>query len=175
MIIETYKKEIDTITYVNEYVNVEEFLQMCKQCPNYNNVWTCPPFDFSPEGYWKQYSILEVIAKKIILEPEEKNEGWETIIAQVKKDLTEELFSMEKEIPGSISLSAGHCEECGEVCLRKENKPCCNKGRMRYSIEALGGNVGLTIQKLMGLKLEWVTEGEVPDYFILVGGILKNE
>ena len=59
MIIETYKAEIDTITYVKDYVNEEEFLEMCKQCPNYNNVWTCPPFDFSAEEYWKKYKTLE--------------------------------------------------------------------------------------------------------------------
>ena len=174
MIIENYKKEIDTVTYVNEYVNVEEFLDMCKQCPNYNTIWSCPPFDFCPNEYWKKYSKLEVITKKIILQEEERNENWKEIIATVKKDLTAELFRLEEEYPESISLSAGHCEECSNVCKRKENQPCCNKEKMRYSIEALGGNVGLTIERLMGLKLEWVTDGEVPSYFILVGGLLKK-
>ena len=45
---------------------------------------------------------------------------------------------------------------------------------MRYSIESLGGNVGLTVSKLMGIELEWVTEGKVPSYFVLVGGLLKK-
>lgn len=174
MVVETYKKEIDITTYVNDYVNVEEFLQMCKQCPNYNKVWSCPPFDFSPEDYWKKYSSLEIVAKKIILSQDERNDDWEKIIFSIKKELTAELFSMEEKIPNSISLSAGHCEECPTVCKRKDNQPCCNNNKMRYSIEALGGNVGLTIQKLMGLELEWVTEDEVPNYFILVGGLLKN-
>ena len=174
MVIETYKKEIDIPTYVDKYVNVEEFLEKCKECPNYNQVWTCPPFDFSPEDYWKKYSTMELVAKKIILSPDERNGDWIAVLAKVKKELTAELFEMEKEFKGSISLSAGHCEQCEEVCNRKYNQPCCNKERMRYSIEALGGNVGLTIQNLMGLSLEWVTENEVPSYFILVGGILKK-
>lgn len=174
MIIETYKKEIDTATYVKDYVNVEEFLEKCKECPNYNMVWTCPPFDFSSEDYWKQYSMLEIIAKKILLSPEERTGDWAGVLAKVKKDLTAELFAKEQEVMGSISLGAGHCEECGNVCRRREQLPCCNKEKMRYSIEALGGNVGHTIQKLLGLQLEWVTQGEAPSYFILVGGLLKK-
>ena len=43
---------------------------------------------------------------------------------------------------------------------------------MRYSVEALGGNVGLTVQKLLGIQLEWMEEGKLPSYFVLVGGLL---
>ena len=43
---------------------------------------------------------------------------------------------------------------------------------MRYSIESLGGNVGLTISKLLKLELEWIEEGKLPNYFILVSGLL---
>ena len=96
MVIETYKKEIDIPTYVDKYVNVEEFLEKCKECPNYNQVWTCPPFDFSPEDYWKKYSTMELVAKKIILSPDERNGDWIAVLAKVNKELTAELFEMEK-------------------------------------------------------------------------------
>lgn len=43
---------------------------------------------------------------------------------------------------------------------------------MRYSIESIGGNVGLTVSKLLGIQLEWLKEGQVPEYFVLVGGLL---
>lgn len=43
---------------------------------------------------------------------------------------------------------------------------------MRYSIESLGGNVGLTIEKLMGIHLEWMEEGRLPHHFVLVSGLL---
>lgn len=45
---------------------------------------------------------------------------------------------------------------------------------MRYSIEALGGSVGMTIEKLMGLKLEWMEDGTLPHYFVLVCGMLRR-
>ena len=44
---------------------------------------------------------------------------------------------------------------------------------MRYSIESIGGNVGLTLGKLMGIELEWMEEGRLPHYFVLVCGLLK--
>ena len=43
---------------------------------------------------------------------------------------------------------------------------------MRYSIEALGGNVGLTVTRYLGQKLEWIEEGRLPRYFMLVAGLL---
>ena len=52
--------------------------------------------------------------------------------------------------------------------------PCRYPETMRYSIESLGGNVGLTIEKLMGLKLEWMEEGRLPHHFILVCGLLQK-
>ena len=45
---------------------------------------------------------------------------------------------------------------------------------MRYSIEALGGNVGKTVHDLLGIELEWIEEGKVPSYFVLVGGLLEK-
>ena len=43
---------------------------------------------------------------------------------------------------------------------------------MRYSVESLGGNVGLTVQKLLHLHLEWIEENRLPHHFILVNGLL---
>ena len=41
----TEKKECDVkvCEYIENYVNVEEFLKYCEECPNYGNVWSCPP------------------------------------------------------------------------------------------------------------------------------------
>lgn len=62
----------------------------------------------------------------------------------------------------------------GEGCSRPLGEPCRRPGDMRYSIESIGGNVGLTVSKLMGIELEWVQEGKLPSYFVLVGGLLKK-
>ena len=73
----------------------------------------------------------------------------------------------------SVSLSAGSCTICGVGnCTRPSGAPCRHAGKIRYSIESLGGNVGLTCRKLMGLQLEWIEDGKVPSYFVLCAGLL---
>ncbi|MBR5316066.1 MAG: DUF2284 domain-containing protein [Firmicutes bacterium] len=173
MKIETYEKTIAVSDYIEGYVCVEEFLEMCKACRNWQRKWSCPSYDFDPvEDYWKKYEQFHVVGKKMILEEEEK-ENWQELMAVVKEELTTELFEREAEHEGSQSLSAGSCQVCGEDnCTRKIGEPCRFPDKMRYSIESLGGNVGLTCSKLLGIRLQWIEEGKIPDYFVLVGGLL---
>ena len=108
----------------------------------------------------------------MILDEEEK-ENWQTLMAEVKAELTEELYQREEDYPNSQSLSAGSCQICTEDnCTRKIGEPCRFPDKMRYSIESVGGNVGLTCSKLLGIRLQWMEEGQIPDYFVLVGGLL---
>lgn len=173
--VEIFEKEISVDQYIKDYVNAAEFIEYCKRCPNYGAVWSCPPYDFDAEGYWKDFSTLYITARKIIFEPETDIEKSREIMSEVKDDMSRGLYMMEKRYPGSVSLSAGSCSMCRtEGCSRKDNKPCRHPELMRYSIESIGGNVGLTVSKLMGIELEWVTEGKLPSYFVLVGGLLKK-
>lgn len=178
---ERYEAEISVKEYLDQYVDIPGFLEKCRKCPNYEHIWSCPPFDFDAESYWKQYEHLELTAVKIVFDkeyagkpfPEEKmSEIIKSSIETVKQELSRELLERERERPGSISLSAGCCTACGEVCSRKNAVPCRFSDELRYSIEALGGNVGLTISRLMGIELEWMEEGKLPDYFVLVCGML---
>ena len=92
---------------------------------------------FDPVDYWKKFDHLYVIGKKMILEEEDK-ENCGDLMKQVKADLTEELYAMEEKRPGSISLSAGSCEICGENgCTKTTGEPCRFPDKMRYSIEVL--------------------------------------
>ena len=173
MKIETYEKTIEMESYVKDYVNAEEFLACCKACENYDRKWCCPSFAFDPvEDYWKKFDYLYVVGKKMMLAEEDK-ENWEHLMAEVKAELTSDLFEREKAYPGSKSLSAGSCHICGEDnCSKVLGEPCRFPEKMRYSIESLGGNVGLTASKLLGIELQWIEAGKIPDYFVLVGGLL---
>ena len=68
-----YEAEVPVDAYLKECVDVPTFLEYCKQCPNYGKVWSCPPYDFSPEEYWKKYRMLHLISVKINF-PEEMTE-----------------------------------------------------------------------------------------------------
>ncbi len=173
--LERFQKKISVEEYIRGYVNVAEFLGYCRQCPNYDKVWSCPGHDFDPEEYWRDYSSLNLLGYKINFDGTETENRSLEIMAEVKKQLTEELFEMENAHPGSVSLSAGSCSTCGKgSCTRPSGKPCRYPDKMRYSIEALGGNVGKTVHDLLGIELEWIEEGKVPSYFVLVGGLLEK-
>ena len=173
--VENYSTRVKVADYIREYVNVEEFLEKCKECPNYGKIWSCPPFDFDPYGYWKNFSELEIKAKKIIFKEPVTAEESRNILTEIKDGMTAELYESEGKYPGSISLSAGSCSMCREKgCTRPDGKACRHCDIIRYSIEAIGGDVGRTVSRLLGIDLEWVTEGEVPSYFVLVGGLLKK-
>ena len=74
--VEKFEKE-----YVEDYVNVEEFLEYCKACPNYEKVWSCPSYDFSPIDYWNRYSRIYIVARKIIFD--DIRENYNIIVALI--------------------------------------------------------------------------------------------
>ena len=189
--IECFEKEIPVSEYLEGYVAVEEFLEACKACPNYGLVWSCPPYDFDVTAYWNQFSVLKVFARKIYLDGISDEAEASALLTSVKDDMSRQLFALEKEVDGSVSLSAGCCSLCrgledtsqvddaaislgGSCCSRPCGKPCRHPEQLRYSIESLGGNVGLTCRKLMGIQLEWIEDGKVPSYFVLAAGLLQK-
>lgn len=172
---ERFEKEISVEDYLEGYVAEEEFLEYCKACPNYEKIWACPSYDFDVMAYWKNYSRLTVYARKIYFDPDTTEAESMRIMEEVKDDMSRELFEKEAEIPGSVSLCAGSCSICGKGnCTRPEGKACRYPERMRYSLESLGANVGMTCRKLMGIQLEWMEEGKVPPYFVLAAGLLQK-
>lgn len=178
-----YSNKITVEEYLRDYVKVEVFLECCKACPNYEQKWSCPSYDFDVEEYWKQYKYLYIMGTKIeftedeikrIYTKEELEDIMNTILGKEKDVLSEQMKKMEEQYPGSISLSAGSCSIC-EKCSRLLGKPCISPERMRYSIESLGGDVGKTAKELMGIELKWMSGDHLPEYFTLVNGLLTNE
>ena len=74
-----------------------------------------------------------------------------------------------------MALSAGSCDVCPEgTCTRLQEDPCRNPGMMRYSVEALGGDVGKALKLYFDKEILWGKAGHMPPYFILLGGLLKK-
>lgn len=176
-----YEAAISVPEYVENYVDVPTFLEACKACPNYDRVWSCPSYDFDVIRYWNRYQTFRVYATKITFDsaltektytPQELSEILNKVLPVEKKKISEHLYREERLNPGSISLSAGSCHLCPDGCKKPTGRSCTQPDLMRYSIESLGGNVGLTIEKLLGIELEWMKEGRLPKHFVLVGGLL---
>lgn len=177
----TYTASIHVCEYIENYVDITTFSEACRACPNYEHSWSCPPYDFNVLDYWKSYHTLQLYAEKIVFsqeytsktyEQDELSELIQKVIGKEKHLLSQKMMELEQHFPGSISLSAGNCSYCADGCTRPRGIPCRFPEQMRYSIESLGGNVGMTIEKLMGLKLEWMEEGHLPHHFVLVNGLL---
>ena len=56
--IERSEKTIKVNEYIENYVNVEEFLEYCKECKNYKAIWSCPSYNFNPEDYKKELNTF---------------------------------------------------------------------------------------------------------------------
>lgn len=167
--------------YIEGYVDIPTFLEACRACPNYGQVWACPPYDFDVLQYWNRYKTLRLFASKITFQeellnksytPEEISSVMDKVLPVEKQRLADGLFVLEKETPGSVSLSAGSCTLCQKGCQRPLKRPCLYPETMRYSLESLGGNVGLTLHRLMHIDLEWMEENRLPHHFVLVSGLL---
>ncbi|MGN0581790.1 MAG: hypothetical protein ACI4KB_03730 [Oscillospiraceae bacterium] len=73
-ILQKFERKIPVTDYISDYVNVNEFLEYCRSCPNFDKVWSCPSYDFEPEEYWKNYSSLYVLGYKINFDGSESEE-----------------------------------------------------------------------------------------------------
>lgn len=167
--------------FVKTCVDIPRFVGCCKECPNYDIRWSCPPYGFSVEEIWKHYSDILLYEVKVPISKElrenaysqnELNEIGRTILAPVKKQMTEDLLALEKQNPGSRALFAGTCELC-ENCNKEDGEPCRHPDLMRYSIEALGGNVAHAAQIYFDDTILWAKDGHLPEYYLLLGGLLK--
>ncbi len=180
--LEEFKNMTTTENYLKNYVDVKGFLTFCKACGCYGQVWSCPPYDFDPQEYWKIYKYIYIIGTKMTFEPDtaDSEMGKEEAVQymrreyhKVKDALSERMKELERRHPNGISLSAGNCNLC-EKCTRPEGDACRRPDEIRYSIESLGGNVIKTAEELLGFGLVW-SGGDLPEYMTLVNGFLTDD
>lgn len=170
--------------FVRQCVDIPKFRRCCQQCAGFGGTWSCPPFTFSPEGVWRRYRVLWLYGEKVFVPealrarqftPEALGSESTALLRPVKERILGCLLSMETQHPGSMALSAGSCRLCGEGnCTRPQGLPCRQPERMRYSIEALGGDVGRAASLYLGEEMVWGQEGHLPPYYLLIGGLLAE-
>lgn len=158
--------------FVTHFVRVEKFLPFCQQCGSYNTRWTCPPFDFDPMTIWQSYRGLRLYAR--ILQSDTPEQPLDVAVAALKQEkrLYRELLQRwEREIPESQMLLAGTCDQC-DRCEKAQGRPCRQPEHLRYSIEALGGDVEGCLRRYFHMPILWGRDGKAPEYLVLVGGLL---
>ena len=173
---------MSTDEFIKGYVDVSRFLGYCRQCPNYNKNWGCPPYDFESSDIWSSYKSIYILALRISVDTKIPGKTYSKKqlssiylqYLQIESDrLYRKLKQMEGEIPGSLLLYPGKCHLCGSMpCTRIKGLPCRHLRELRYSIEALGGDVSLLVSRLFKQELQWVNGDKLPDYLYQVGGLL---
>ena len=184
--VETLTTSLSCQKFLDAYYNQSSLEELCRVCPKYGRSWTCPPLAFLPDFIWREYEQLELICDKVTLHtekaaaitlnstqnPEELiNEFKQTVYLEAKKQMEERLLLQERQNPPARALFPGSCNRC-ESCQRAVRKPCLAPENIRYSIEALGGNVAGLIKEELGLEFDWTGSGQMPSYYLLVGGVL---
>ena len=160
--------------FVAQFVHVEKFLPACRQCPRYNTRWTCPPFDFDPMDVWGGYTGLRLYARILDADGagQPMDDATEALLRE-KRLYREKLRQWEQAAPGSQMLLAGTCDQC-QVCEKSQGRPCHSPELLRYSIEALGGDVEGCLRHHFHMPVLWGKDGAAPDYLVLVGGLLTK-
>ncbi len=179
--IKTSYKNITTDELINNYYDREKIENFCKQCENYDKVWSCPPYDFNTEEYVRQFENIYIIGSQIIFdkttienvntEENIKKYSIETILKERKK-VFEKLLALESKFPNSKAINSGNCSIC-KKCTRVNNKKCINESLIRYSLESLGFDVGKITNEILGIELKWSSE-TLPEYLTMVSGFMTK-
>ena len=179
---EILQKELAVSAFVRDCVDVPRFAQCCSLCPNHGKLWSCPTFSFSPEKLWANYSTL-LLRCQVIPVPEalqactfsqqDINQLSRDLLKPHKQAMMQEMLMLEKQYPDSLALDAGSCDRC-DSCTRPEGLPCRHPEHLRYSVEALGGDVCKALKLYFDKEILWGKDGHFPAYYILLGGLLKK-
>lgn len=165
--------------YENHY-DLPRFRKLCEECGNYNNVYTCPPYDFDDVNYLKDYSHILLIVYKIVFTETEREKyfGEEYIefskesILEAVYSLQNTLFEMEKIYPETLSLGMGGCKICDE-CSKPKGLPCKFPEKLRYAPEALGFNMMSILQSYFDVEMKWAVD-RLPEYYTVLSGLCSK-
>jgi hypothetical protein len=170
--IEEFKNRTPMKAYHNDYINGEGFLDYCEKNTGYDQIWSCPLYDFNPEGYRKKYKYLYIIGKRIIFEHTADERYVNRVCREEKENLTKKIKNLKKSHPDSLEVSAGSCHVCS-WCRHSEGKGCRYSDDLRRFKEFIGGSAGETEEELLAIEARWMKE-KLPEYFTLIDGLLTN-
>lgn len=174
-------RETGLADFVRLYQNQERYLAYCRECDNYGAKWSCPPMGLDTAEFLSHYSYVTVAAVQVEYnedvvastpENQVKDVTLDTLMP-VKAAFHDAMLNVEREVPGSITLSSGGCTICRQ-CTRPDGVPCRQPSRMRYSLDSFGFDLSAITEDLLGIKLLWC-RGELPAYYTLIHALLERK
>lgn len=146
----------------------------CSQCPGYQKTWACPDFDFEPADFWNEFSQLHLIVDRVSCASAATAEEAQNRLFAEKKRFDAEMLELEKKSPGSYGLAAQECVAC-KKCARLSGLPCVHPDIMRYGLESIGILAVKLVEDQFGFSAQWSDGVSIPDYYLLIGGVILKE
>ncbi len=176
---------ISLMEYRKRYQHIEQFIECCKRCHNYAQQWVCPPYECDIQEELKPYHHVDIFGHQIVLSPslkvrkynnpEEQTKIISQIMSWARHETDPMMLRLEGEHPRSRACYAGSCKLCPEgACTRiaTPQSPCRHPEEARHSLENYGFDLGKTASELLGIPMLWGRDGYLPDYYLLISGLL---
>ena len=163
---------------LTEYENKREIDQLCEACPTYGGKWSCPPHSpafsvYDLEEY--PYAALVLFSCELDQFSYTKTEYIRIKAANtILKSRMDRLMRGLEQAVGGVMISNGNCKLCNP-CSKKKGEPCKKPERMRFSMEALGLNVGRITADVFGHELLWYKDKKIPRYLSAAACLLMKE
>lgn len=168
-----FETELTMEELLSEYFDFNKTHELCKACSGYAQTWACPPFDFEPEDFLRQFSVFHLIVDRIDnSNAKDVDEAQEWLFTE-KDRYDSEMLELEKNNPGSYGMAAQECVQC-KKCARLSGHPCVHPDKMRYSLESIGAFPVKLVHDKFGFDILWSDGESIPEYYLLVAGLLKK-
>lgn len=183
--LEKYTETLKIREYYENYVDFNITEKTCRKCEQYNQNWSCPPFEDNIQEVWTKYENIKLILLQLnydkFITENTYSRGDMNIILNItlhneKRKILQSLQKktiLEEEYQNAMILSTGYCNLCPE-CTRITDKPCKYPRNKLYSMESLGALVTKTTEEIFNTKIQWINkeEGKIPSYLTILVGLL---
>lgn len=117
----------------------------CMQCKNYDVHFSCPHHEFNIPDYLHQYQYALIVSHAIPIDQARPMTLDDTFYFH-KKHLDWVLVHHESDMPGSMAIIPGPCQNCQPTCETSHFTVCPNPDLLRYSYESLGFDVSTILK-----------------------------
>lgn len=173
---EAFEIVVDADGFISRFRDFERFNAYCRECPQYNRNWACPPFTTDIDNKLSQYKSLLFHTTKII--PSRADiplSESRKLIRPVRIELERKFSTLEEACGGLFMGFAGSCPYCPEnSCARLRSEPCRFPRLCHPSLEAYGFDLCRAVSEIFGFEILWSRNDKVPEYLTLVCGLFHN-
>lgn len=167
----------DLPTMMARHLHRERFMACCRQCPNFEATWACPPLSFDAEARMGRYRFITLLIaqSKVDAQLAVGRRDWEPTEGRTQlRLLRQKVLELERLVGGMALMPLGRCDICAQPCTRPQGLPCRHPELMRPAPEAVGLDVGGLTRDMAGIAIEWGKGGRMPSTITFVAALLHN-